>query len=683
MAQQKLNARVQIGSVLERSVKKNIGVLRSGLEGVGKEIKVVTDRQRELSKQRRILEKQGRSVEALDREYEDLGRTLDRLRGKQARWTRAAQASQRVGNDFRTMTREVGRVARSTAIGIGAAGAAVVGIARGTAEAAREVEQMSAMANANTTEFQRMAIAAESVGIEQDKLGDILKDVNDRVGDFLETGGGPMADFFENIAPKVGVTIDQFKELSGPEALQLYVSSLEKAGVSQQQMTFYMEAMASDSTALVPLLKNNGEELKRLGDNGEKTGRVLDRITIKSAAEFRASLTELKGGLTGVRNTLGKEFMPVVGDVMSRFNVYLRDNQDEVKRFAVAAGDKLEKVVPIIGEVASGMGKVGGKVGEVITEVSDMVGGWENFGVIIGGAVLAKTLSSVGKMIASVARFGGAIVGVIGSIGGIGTAMNTAATTTGKAVGRMNRSLARLTISGSLAAVQGFLALNGAPENPEELADWQKKNREGMDSSLRATPGVGTAMRGYDWLYEKWHGTTAPKAGAVIETGKVGLGPRLSTLGSSDRPFPKNHPMHQAQKRATGGTFRPGWRMVGEQGRELEFVNRSGFIATNRATERMAGFAKSARADMARATQSIADARIASVAESARADMGSALAGASGGSAAASITNHIQINAAGMSPQALIDELERRMRDASAGALYDGARGYGQYGGVA
>jgi len=61
-----------------------------------------------------------------------------------------------------------------------------------------------------------------------------------------------MADFFETVAPLVGVTADNFKDLSGPQALQLYVDSLEKANLSQSQMTFFMEAIASDATALLP-----------------------------------------------------------------------------------------------------------------------------------------------------------------------------------------------------------------------------------------------------------------------------------------------------------------------------------------------------------------------------------------------------------------------------------------------
>jgi hypothetical protein len=142
------------------------------------------------------------------------------------------------------------------------------------------------------------------VGIEQEKLADILKDVNDRVGDFLQTGGGPMADFFENIAPRVGVTADQFARLSGPEALQLYVSSLEKAGVSQQEMTFYLEAMASDTTRLIPLLQNGGAEMTRLGAQAQALGAILDADAIAAMRRSELALVSIGQVFTGVRNRL-------------------------------------------------------------------------------------------------------------------------------------------------------------------------------------------------------------------------------------------------------------------------------------------------------------------------------------------------------------------------------------------
>lgn len=205
-----------------------------------------------------------------------------------------------------------------------AAGAAAVGTALGalgvqTINSAREISRLSQVANAAPEEFQRWAAASQTVGIEQDKLADILKDVNDRVGDFLQTGGGPMADFFENIAPRVGVTAEQFAKLSGPEALQLYVDSLNKAGVSQSEMTFYLEAMASDLTLLQPLLRNGGAELDRLGDRAEGFGAVMDQKTIASLARAKRSLEEVQTVFRGFGNMLGAAIAPMIEHTANTF----------------------------------------------------------------------------------------------------------------------------------------------------------------------------------------------------------------------------------------------------------------------------------------------------------------------------------------------------------------------------
>ena len=160
-------------------------------------------------------------------------------------------------------------------------------------QSAAEIGKLAALAGTGVVEFQRFAVAAQTVGIEMGKSADILKDVQDRIGDFLATGGGPMADFFENIAPQVGVTAEQFAKLSGPQALQLYVTSLQRANVTQAEMTFYLEALASDASALVPLLGNSGEAMKRLGDEAERTGRILDKDAVDGARELEKEASAL------------------------------------------------------------------------------------------------------------------------------------------------------------------------------------------------------------------------------------------------------------------------------------------------------------------------------------------------------------------------------------------------------
>lgn len=157
-----------------------------------------------------------------------------------------------------------------------------------------EISNLSRLAGVSTTEFQKFAVAARTMGIEQQKAADILKDMNDRVGDFLQTGGGPMKDFFENVAPLVGVTADQFRNLSGPDALALFVDTLERAGASQQDFTFYMEAMASDATALIPILRDNASGLRSIGDEAEAAGRIMDEKAIKATQDFQNKLASMR-----------------------------------------------------------------------------------------------------------------------------------------------------------------------------------------------------------------------------------------------------------------------------------------------------------------------------------------------------------------------------------------------------
>jgi len=166
---------------------------------------------------------------------------------------------------------KVGTAAKSGSVGLAklgtaatAAGVAFLAFSKLVGDNVNELKNQAAVANTSITNFKNMAFAAKSVGVEQDTLADILKDVNDKIGDFVQTGAGPMVDFFEKIGPMVGVTADNFKDLSGDQALKLYVDSLNSANLSQSDMVFYMEAIASDATKLLPLYADQSAELDRL-----------------------------------------------------------------------------------------------------------------------------------------------------------------------------------------------------------------------------------------------------------------------------------------------------------------------------------------------------------------------------------------------------------------------------------
>lgn len=189
---------------------------------------------------------------------------------------------------------------------------AFVSMGMSAIDAGTQIDRLSQLTSTAPAQFQGWAAGAKSVGIEQEKLADILKDTNDRIGDYVQTGGGPMADFFENIAPKVGITAAAFRNLSGADALQLYVSSLEKANVNQQDFTFYMEAMASDSTLLLPLLKNGGQSMADYADRAQRMGAIMGGPMLASLREGKSALADMNLAIDGMRNTIGALAVPAI-----------------------------------------------------------------------------------------------------------------------------------------------------------------------------------------------------------------------------------------------------------------------------------------------------------------------------------------------------------------------------------
>lgn len=193
--------------------------------------------------------------------------------------------------------------------------AAAVAWSRQVADLSVQYDRMATLSGSTSEAFQRMAAGANVVGISHEKLADILKDVQDKIGDYVQTGGGAMADFFDNIARRTGVTAEQMRKLSGPDALGMYFNSLERANLSQSELTFYMEAIASDSSMLIPLLRNNSAGFRQWGDAAEAAGAIIDSKTTKATNRLREITQEADLAMMGLKVSVAEELLPTLNNL--------------------------------------------------------------------------------------------------------------------------------------------------------------------------------------------------------------------------------------------------------------------------------------------------------------------------------------------------------------------------------
>ncbi|MND41249.1 hypothetical protein D3C80_319990 [compost metagenome] len=173
-----------------------------------------------------------------------------------------------------------------TAVGLAASVSAL-------AQQGRELEQMSLKAGVSVEKMQELAYATEQYNVSGDKLADMLKDVQDKLGDFSATGGGEFKDWMENIAPKVGLTVTKLQQMAGPEALIAVQNAMDATNVSASEQVFYLESIANDVSTLQPLLRNNGAELQRLTGHYRNLNVALSQTDITQLKEMDQKLKDV------------------------------------------------------------------------------------------------------------------------------------------------------------------------------------------------------------------------------------------------------------------------------------------------------------------------------------------------------------------------------------------------------
>lgn len=284
------------------------------------------------------------------------------------------------------------QIARGVADGI----AALPDIVTKVGETAKQIENQARLANATTTEFQEWAFASKSVSVEQDKLSDIMKDVNDKFGDFMQTGGGEMKDFFEKIAPKVGVTAKEFQGLSGPQILGKYYDTLKKANVSQAEMTFYMEAIANDATLLAPLLDNNAEKLKEYAKQAHDLGVIMDQDAIAKTKEFNTALGTIQSTMQGVFTRMAAQAAPFLTQLANDFLDFAVRSRDGIDGSVTAIITIFESLVDIAQDIFS---TISGIWSDLTSDIGD--GSIEQIGFmdLVSGALKGFGATAVGLQV--------------------------------------------------------------------------------------------------------------------------------------------------------------------------------------------------------------------------------------------------------------------------------------------
>ena len=195
-------------------------------------------------------------------------------------------------------------------LGLGALTTAALASSMAHAQSYKELKIYAGVAGVTTREMQLLSGATSTVNISTEKFGDIIKDVQDKIGDFVATGGGEFANVIDVLGDRLGYTAAELQKMSGPDALEAVAHSMEKANIPMDQQIFLMESIANDASRLLPLYANMSAELNNMQYQTEMLSREMDGDLLQTYVDLSKQ--------TGMLQTNFKDFIadglePVAG----------------------------------------------------------------------------------------------------------------------------------------------------------------------------------------------------------------------------------------------------------------------------------------------------------------------------------------------------------------------------------
>lgn len=258
------------------------------------------------------------------------------------------RAQQRVSQFGNQLAGAVGTAAGYATNGLLAVEAAALAATAQTLALAKQIDIASEAFNVDKNALQLWTKAAQQVGLEGDKMSDIFKDVNDRLGDLANTGGGEAKDLFEEL----NLDIKEFVGLKPDQAVLKIGEALEKSKMTQAQKIHWMEGLSDDSSKLLPLLEANFEKLREIQDLTERTGSILTDDQLDTLDEANDKVDEITSALQGLGNVAAvahSEMINTFGDDVTEALITIKDGvvviSDEVKIMAEVWGQTTDFMI--------------------------------------------------------------------------------------------------------------------------------------------------------------------------------------------------------------------------------------------------------------------------------------------------------------------------------------------------
>ncbi|EIW9293798.1 phage tail tape measure protein [Klebsiella pneumoniae] len=255
----------------------------------------------------------------------------------------------------------IGAAAATAAVGIGAAGLAIV---KNTAQQVTEADRWAKSLKMSTQDLLSWQYAAEQAGLTGDNIADIFKDINDKVGDAVLNKSGEAAQALDTL----GLSAEKLAQQSPDKQLLAISSALQKIP-SQAGKTNILESLGNDLSKMLPLFDNNNEKLKQFIQLSKDFGIAPPQEDIDNLVKVNQFFQDIETSARGLK-------MEIASGLAKVDLTPLQDGLDDI-RDVFTDPAVLQGLSDLVGEaisLAGVVGRIAGGLGAIATYTRSRIG---------------------------------------------------------------------------------------------------------------------------------------------------------------------------------------------------------------------------------------------------------------------------------------------------------------------
>lgn len=352
-----------------------------------------------------------------------LGSSLGNLKGKLSG----------VGDGF---SKSMGRLSTATALGAGALTGLFVAVEK-SASAGDRIAKFSRRVGLSVEGLQALRFAAERSGVGMEDADKAFEKFGKSVSEAV-AGTGEAGKLFRAL----GIPLkDSAGRIRKQEDLLLDLAqTYTKIQDPQDKLRASLVLFGRSSGGMVEMLNQGKEGVQALMTEYQRLGGGLSQQQAANAEIFEDKLSNLKVTLGSLANQLASSLIPVISDMITRFQEWALTNKNTIQVFAEGFAQKLPQILDRVGSALTSLAQSAGPVIESLLKIMDVLGpGKVIFGALaafITGPFVLSLLSvipalvSVGSTFTTTLAAVGGFSGVMAAVGGAFTAFSGVITAT-------------------------------------------------------------------------------------------------------------------------------------------------------------------------------------------------------------------------------------------------------------